>query len=208
MKIHDFPIGPYPKRVRIALAEKGLAAEVTFVKVDLRKGDHKRADFLAKNIAGSVPVLELDDGTLIAECVAITEYLDNLDGRPILTGANAREKGIVHMMTRQAEAQVLDAVSAYFHHATPGLGPDVERDQNQAWGLAQRDKALRGMAYFDEVLQTNRYLAGDVFSMADIALVAGLYFADLVKLPMPTACATLAAWNDRMKTRPSIMHPA
>ncbi len=93
MKIYDFPVGPYPARVRIALGEKYLQSQVSFVFVDLRKGQHKQAEFLNLNYSGTVPVLQLDDGTLIAECTAITEYLDSLDGDPILTGRTPREKG-------------------------------------------------------------------------------------------------------------------
>ena len=68
LKIYDWPTGPYPARVRIALAEKDLRSRVQFVSVDLWKGEHKKAKFLAKNYSGTLPVLELDDGTLIAEC--------------------------------------------------------------------------------------------------------------------------------------------
>ncbi|MDV2449673.1 glutathione S-transferase N-terminal domain-containing protein [Xanthomonas hortorum] len=90
MTIYDWPTGPYPARVRIALAEKQLQARVRFVAVDLWKGEHKRAEFLAKNYSGTLPVLELDDGTFIAECTAITQYLDALDGACILTGNTPR----------------------------------------------------------------------------------------------------------------------
>ena len=98
-------------------------AYIEFVSVDLRKGEHKTEAFRAKNYSGTLPVLELEDGTFIAECTAITEYLDGLDGRPVLTGTTPREKGLIHMMSRRAELEVLDAISFYFHHATPGLGP-------------------------------------------------------------------------------------
>ncbi len=204
MKIHDFPVGPYPARVRIALAEKDLGSRVEFVTVNLRTGEHKTPAFLAKNYSGTVPVLELDDGTLIGECTAITEYLDALDGAPTLTGRTPREKGLIHMMSRRAELELLDAISVYFHHATPGLGPDVEVYQNAEWGIRQRDKALRGMAYFDAILTRQPFVAGDVFSMADITVIAGLIFAGLVTLPVPAACGTLRAWYARMGERPSV----
>lgn len=205
LTIYDFPIGPYPARVRIALAEKNLQSRVDFVLVDLRKGEHKTADFLAtKNYSGTVPVLELDDGTLIAECTAITEYLDALDGEPVLTGRTARERGLIHMMTKRAELELLDAISVYFHHATPRLGPDVELYQNAEWGLRQRDKAVRGMRYFNAVLEERPFVAGETFSMADITVIGGLIFADLVKLPVPDDCAALRDWYGRMQERPSV----
>jgi len=204
MKIYDFPIGPYPARVRIALAEKSLQSQISFVLVDLRKGRHKQAEFLSLNYSGTVPVLELEDGTLIAECTAITEYLDALDGNPSLTGKTPREKGLIHMMNKRAEIELLDAISVYFHHATPGLGPDVEIYQNAEWGLRQRDKALKGMVYFDEILRREPFVAGPSFSMADITVIAGMIFADLVKLPVPPSCQALVAWYEAMKQRPSV----
>lgn len=204
MKVYDWHTGPYPARVRIALAEKNLQSRVRFVSVDLRKGEHKTPEFLAKNYSGTLPVLELEDGTLIAECTAITEYLDNLDGAPTLTGRNAREKGLIHMMSKRAELELLDAISVYFHHATPGLGPHVEIYQNAEWGLRQRDKAVRGMHYFDAVLKTQPFVAGEAFSMADITVIGGLIFAGLVKVPVPAECEALQAWYARMQERSSV----
>jgi glutathione S-transferase len=99
MKIHDWPTGPYPARVRIAVAEKNLRSRVQFVSVDLWKGEHKTPRFLAKNYSGTLPVLELNDGTFIGECTAITEYLDALDGAPTLTGRTPRDNGVIHMIS-------------------------------------------------------------------------------------------------------------
>jgi glutathione S-transferase len=122
MKIYDYPGFPNPLRVRMAVAEKGLTHATEFVTVDVPAGAHKRPDFIAKNPAGAVPVLELEDGTMIAECTAITEYLDHLVGEPELTGRTPKERALVHMMQRRAEAGLLDAIAAYFHHATEASG--------------------------------------------------------------------------------------
>ncbi len=206
LKIYDWHNGPYPARVRIALAEKGMQSQTQFVSVNLRNGEHKTEEFRAKNYSGTLPVLELDDGTLIAECTAITEYLDALDGTPTLTGRMPREKGIIHMMSRRAELEVLDAISIYFHHATPGLGPHVEVHQNREWGLYQCDKALRGMRHFDDVLRGQPFVAGQDFSMADITLIGGLIFATLLKVPVPNECEALVAWYARMQERSSVQN--
>jgi glutathione S-transferase len=205
MKIYDFPTGPYPTRVRIALAEKKLQSRVQFVMVDLYKGEHKEPEFIAqKNYSGTLPVLELDDGTLIAECTAISEYLDALDGAPALTGRTPLEKGLIHMMNKRAELELLDAISVYFHHGTPGLGPDVEIYQNAEWGFRQRDRALMGMRYFDEVLKRQPFVAGEAFSMADITVIGGLIFASVARLPVPAEYGALQAWYARMRERPSV----
>lgn len=175
-----------------------------FVSVDLWKGEHKTPEFLAKNYSGTLPVLELDDGTLLAECTAITEYLDALDGAPTLTGSTPLEKGLIHMMSKRAELELLDAISVYFHHATPGLGPDVELYQNAEWGFRQRDKALKGMKYFDAILKKQPFVAGEVFSMADITVIGGLIFAGLVELHVPAQYEALHAWYVRMQDRSSV----
>lgn len=204
MKIYDAALGPYPARVRIALAEKDMRSRVEFVPVDLLKGEHKVPEFLAKNYSGTLPVLELDDGTFIAECTAITQYLDRLDGNPTLTGGTPLEQGLIHMMNKRAELEMLDAISVYFHHATPGLGPHVELYQNAEWGMYQREKAMRGMRYFDGILRGQSFVAGDRFSMADITVIAGLIFAGLLQVPVPPECNALVAWYEKMQERPSV----
>jgi glutathione S-transferase len=215
MKIHDMPGGfPNPLRIRIVLAEKNLASQVTFEKVDIIAAEHKQPAFLAKNPSGTVPVLELDDGTFLSECTAITEYLDNLDGHPTLTGTTPLEKGMIHMMQRRAEAELSDAVGIYFHHATPGLGALVqpykspEWSGRKAWGERHRDKALAGMRYFDGVLRSSPFVAGQTFSMADITVLAGLVFAGFAEIAVPADCTRLVAWNASMQDRPSVKHPA
>lgn len=204
MKIYDFEGFPNPARIRIALAEKGLTDQIEFVTVDVPGGAHRSAEFLAKNPSGAVPVLELDDGTTIAECTAITEYIDHAFEGVSLTGTTAKERAMVHMMQRRAEQGVLDAIGAYFHHATAGLGPDLELNQNKEWGLRQKEHALEGMRYFNGVLADNAYVAGESYSMADITLYAGLGFADFAKVEIPASCTHLGEWRQRIGARASI----
>ncbi len=204
MKIYDFEGFPNPARVRIALAEKGVFDKAEFITVDVPGAEHKKAEFLAKNPSGAVPVLELECGTCISECTAITEYIDNTYDGISLTGSNPKEKAVVHMMQRRAEQSVLDAVGGYFHHATAGLGPEIETYQNKDWGNKQKERAIDGMKYFDSVLANNNYVAGENFSMADITLFAGLAFADFAEIEIPASCTNLNAWRGRMASRPSI----
>lgn len=204
MKIYDFPGFPNPLRVRMALAEKGLTDQVEFETVDVPAGDHKKPAFLAKNPSGAVPVLELEDGTTIAECSAITEYIDHQTKDQTLTGRNPKERAVINMMQRRAEAGLLDAVSTYFHQATEGLGPEIEGDQCPEWGHRQRDRAVDGMRYLDSVLQNSEYLAGDRFTVADITAFAGLAFADFAKINVPGECNALNAWRAKVASRPSV----
>jgi len=210
MRIFDRSGFPNPARVRIVVAAKGLEDQIEFVPVDLIGAGHKQPDFLAKNPSGVLPVLELDDGTFISEVTAITEYLDNLDGAPLLTGRTPREKAMIHMMQRRAEAEVSEAVGHYFHYATPGLGAALQPHKSldwegrTAWGERERDRALAGMRYFDGVLATRPFVAGDSFSMADATLLAGLMFADAAGISAPQDLTALADWRSRVSALPYV----
>ncbi|MFC5757648.1 glutathione S-transferase family protein [Rhizobium sp. GCM10022189] len=209
MKIYDRPGFPNPMRIRIVLAQKGLDSQVEFVPVDLIAAEHKQPAFLAKNPSGVLPVLELDDGTLISESTAITEYLDNLDGRPELTGRTPKEKALIHMMQRRAEAYVLDPVGIYFHHATPGLGAALQAFKSPQWqgrtemGEREGEKARQGLLYFDGILSSQPFLAGEAYSMADITLLAGLAFAEVAGL-VPPGLDAVTQWQARMAALPAV----
>ena len=210
MKIFDRPGFPNPARIRIVLAEKGLDQQIDFVSVDLIGAEHKQPEFLAKNPSGVLPVLQLDDGTYISESTAITEYLDNLDGNPRLTGRTPKEKAMIHMMQRRAEADLLDAVGIYFHHATPGLGAALQAfkspdwESRRQWGERQREVALNGIRYFDTVLTSSPFVAGDTFSLADITVFAGLMFADVAGISSADGYAALNAWRAKVAEIPSV----
>ena len=210
MKIYDIPGFPNPARIRIVLAEKGLDSQIEFVKVDLFAAEHKQSAFLAINPTGTVPVLELDDGTFISESVAITEYLDNLDGNPTLTGKTPKEKAVIHMMQKRADDQLIDAVGIYFHHATPGLGARLEAYKSpewahrKEWGERHHEKFMRGMKYFNGVLDAHPYVAGDDFSMADITVYAALMHAGAAGIAIPDDCSALSAWQAKISERPSV----
>ena len=210
MRLYDRPGFPNPARIRIVLAEKNLDSKVEFVAVDLIGAEHKQPAFLALNPSGVLPVLELDDGTFISESTAITEYLDTLDGNPSLTGRTPREKAMIHMMQRRAEAEVIDAVGNYFHHATPGLGSTLQAFKclgwagRAEWGQREGKRAVSGMKFFDGVLATSPFAAGEQFSMADITLFAGLAFADAAGLAIPDDCHALKAWRGRVAELPSV----
>lgn len=210
MKIYDREGAPHPARVRIVLAAKGLEDQVEFVSVDLISAEQKQDAFLAMNPIGKIPVLVLEDGTIISESTAITEYLDNLDENPILTGRTPREKALIHMMQRRAEMMVIDAVDDYFHYGTPGLGPALrpwrmpDWSGAKEWGERRGAYAVKNMAYFNDLLSQSPFLAGDKFTMPDITLFAGLMFAEIVGLPIANELGYLKAWRDKVSEIPAV----
>lgn len=204
MKIYDAEGFPNPARVRIALAEKGATDKVEYVPVDVMGGEHRSDAFKAKNPDAAVPCLELADGSHISQCTAITEYIDGHFEGPSLTGETPKERAQISMMNLRAESGLLNAVGTYFHHATPGLGPDLETYQCAEWGNKQKEVAGQTMAYLDEVLADNEFLAGSKFSMADITAFAGLVFADFAEVEVPETLTNLRAWRAKVSARPSI----
>jgi glutathione S-transferase len=210
MKLYDRHGAPNPARIRIVLAEKGLEDRIEFISVDIIAAEQKQTAFLAMNPMGKIPVLELDDGTFISESTAITEYLDNLDGNPTLTGRTPREKAVIHMMQRRAEMMVLETVDDYFHYATPGLGAALrpwrmpDWSSAKEWGQRRGAQAVQNMPYFNDILTQQPFLASDAFSMADISLFAGLAFAELAGLPIASELAALNAWRGRVSDIPAV----
>ena len=204
MKIYDTEGFPNPARVRIALAEKNASDKVEFVAVDVMGGEHRTDAFRAKNPDATVPYAELPCGTNISQCTAITEYIDGAYEGPSLIGDTPKQRAKTQMMNLRAEAGLVDAVGAYFHHATPGLGPDLETYQNKEWGMKKKDAAQNTMRYFDSVLGESEYLAGSEFSMADITAFAGLGFADFAEVAIPEGLNNLQAWREKVAARPSV----
>lgn len=209
MKLYDREGTPNAARIRIVLAEKGLEDKVEFVSVDLIAAEQKQPGFLAMNPIGKIPVLELDDGTIISESTAITEYLDNLDGNPSLTGTTPREKGLIHMMQRRVEVMLLEPIDDYFHYGTPGLGAALrpwrmpDWSGAKEWGERRGALAIQNVPHFDELLRNQPFLAGSSFSLPDITLFAALEFAAAVRLPLPELEA-ITAWREKVGNLPAV----
>lgn len=204
MVIHHFLLGPFPARVRIALYEKGLYDLVEFKEINIFKGEQKTEEFLTtKNYSGTVPVLELADGSIISESAAITQYIDNLDGNSYLTGVTAFEQGRIHMMNRQVENEFLIPIATYFHHGTEGLG-EVESFQIKEWGMKNKEKGIKGIYYLNKLLQTQPYIAGEKFTMADITAIGGILFCNIVKILIPEDCQAFKDWYNRVNEKESV----
>lgn len=209
MKIYDMAGAPNTSRVRIVVSAKGLEGQIDYKRVDLITAQQKQPEFLAKNPIGKIPLLELDDGTVISESTAITEYLDNLDGQPQFTGTTPRERALIHMMQRRVEQLLLEPLDDFFHYGTPGLGKALspwrmpEWEGRHEWGRRRGDMAIRGLAHFNELLTNRPYLATDTFTLPDITLYISLIFADYSGISMSHLTA-LNAWRAKVAELPAV----
>jgi glutathione S-transferase len=198
MKILETRTAPNPRRVRIFLAEKGIA--VPYEDLDLRT--LKTPEFTAKNWFQRVPVLVLDDGTAIAETVAICRYFEELQPEPALFGKGALGRATVEMWNRRMELGLLFSVASAFRHLHPAMSA-LEVPQVPAWGEANKPRALEVLAYLDKELAGRRFIAGDEFSIADITALCAVDFMKPARVALPEDVPNLRRWHAEMSARPS-----
>ena len=200
MKIYDSQIAPNPRRVRIFLAEKGI--KVPYEPVDLMKKENLTPKFLAINPLGRVPVLELDDGTHIAESVAICRYFEETQPKPPLMGTDAKDKAIVEMWQRRMELEVFTNVGGAFRHSFPPFADRVK--QIPAWAEQCREAAVKNLEWLDTVLADRPFIAGQSYTIADITALCAIDFAKMIKIQIDAAKQqNLARWYQAVSSRPS-----
>jgi len=199
MKLHTTSSSPNGRRVAIFLAEKGV--EIPLVEVDLRGGENLGESFRARNPFGRVPVLELDDGTCIAESVAISRYIECLYPRPALFGTTAHSQATIEMWNRRAELNLMMPVAHAFRNLT-GIFKDREAVVPE-WGRVSEEVAAATLPLFDAQLAKTEYLAGAHFSVADITLAITIDFARATKRNLPFDLPNVSRWFDSVSSRPS-----
>jgi glutathione S-transferase len=184
------------------LAEKGLQIET--IEVAIMSGEHRSAEFLARNPLARVPVLELDDGRCLSETRAICSWFEGRQPEPNLMGVDADERAFIEMHDRRAEFFLLLPIAHWIRHCHPGLAP-LEQPQFPDFGTAQRDKLIEQARVFDNELARHSYWAGERFTVADITAFCALEFArGLMKFrPGNEGLLHLQAWRDRINERPS-----
>lgn len=202
MKLFTSPRAPNPRRVDMFLAEKGVS-NIERVLVDINAGQHKSAEFSALNPVQRVPVLELDDGRLLAESRAICGYLEALYPEPNLLGRNAEEHAFIEMADRQVEFSLFATIANAVRHTHPGLAP-LENPQFKDFGTSQLAKLADNARWLDAQLSRQAFVAGERFSIADITAFCAVEFARLLKWkPAEAGLPHLHAWRERIAERPS-----
>ena len=200
MKLYDGGRAPNPRRVTVFLKEKGI--EVERIPVDMGAMGHRSADVTAKNPLQRLPVLELDDGTVICESVAICRYFEELHPDPPLFGIDARDKAIVEMWNRRAELLYLGAVAAAFRHLHPAMA-SWEVPQVPEWGEVNKPKALDFLAFLDRELADRDFIAGPRFTIADITALIAFDFMKPAKISCPPELENVLRWHKAVSARPN-----
>ncbi len=200
MKLYVSRRAPNPRRVSWYLAEKGVS-DIEIVDVDLLKGEHKVAAFLHKFGVANVPALEMDDGTTIAESLAICRYLESLYPEPNMFGRDPKEAAIIEMWTRRAEMMAATPLMQAVRHIHPALA--VLETQSAEIGQFYLGRGERGLTLLDRRLAENEFIAGERLTMADIVLACGIDFARLVRFRPPPELIHVGRWLAAMMARPA-----
>jgi glutathione S-transferase len=191
-------LSPFCRKVRVALTEKGLDFELKTENLWER-----RQEFMAMNPAGEVPVLVEDDGVVLADSAAICEYLEEMYPEPALIPGAAAERAEVRRLV------------AWFDHkfdrdVTRNLVGEkilkrfLRRGEPDSRAIrAGKDNIHIHLAYIAWLSERRTWLAGDAFSLADIAAAAHVSAADyLGDVPWADYAAS-KVWYARIKSRPS-----
>jgi glutathione S-transferase len=200
MKLYNHPFAPNPRRVRIFAAEKGI--DLPLVNVDLQAREQRAPEFLAKNPSGSVPVLELDDGTCLAESVAICRYLEGLHPEPNLFGRDLLEQAQIEMWNRRMEHELFAQIGQVVINTHPIFKNFFPQFPDYA--EARRPMVLSRLERMNRELEGRDYVAGDRFTVADITALVALDLGNAMgNIEIDPRLENLAAWHRRVSGRPS-----
>lgn len=200
MKLYDGGRAPNPRRVRVFLAEKGI--DVPMVPVDMGALGHRSDEITRLNPLQRLPVLVLDDGTVLAESIAICRYFEETHPEPALFGTTAVEKAVVEMWQRRLELHYMGTVAAAFRHTHPAM-KEWEVPQVAEWGEANRPKAIDFMRILDSHLGDREFVAGHRYSVADITGMIAFEFMKPAKIEAPAELQNLHRWYQTVSSRPS-----
>ena len=207
MKLYDFPPAVNARRVRMFIAEKGL--DVPTVEVDVRAGALHEEPFRSMNPFAVVPFLELDDGAVIGESMAVCRYLEELHPEKPLLGRDPKERAVVEMWNRRVELDGFMPALHALRNADPlyegRVLPGTRNDLAQLPEIVQRGKDALAILFdrLDARLAGSPFLAGERFSVADVTGWFMVQVASRIGVPIPDTCPSVARWRRELADRPS-----
>jgi glutathione S-transferase len=201
VKLYTTRRAPNPRRVAWVMAEKGIT-DIEVIEIDLLKGEHRTPEYLGKVGVPNSPALELDDGVVITESVAIGRYLESRYPEPNLYGRDPEEIAVVEMWTRRAELTVSMPLMGFVRHTHPAMAA-LAGEQSAEYATVSRSFGESGLKAFDRRLAASAFLAGDRLTIADIVAFSGVDFGRLVQYRPPEKFTHVARWIDDLRARPT-----
>jgi glutathione S-transferase len=200
MLLYHDPRAPNPRRVRIFLAEKGVAYDT--IEVSIAAAAHQTVEFRRKNPLSLLPVLEFPDGRILRESMAICRYLEEMHPTPNLFGNDAWERAQIEMWNRHAELELLLPLAQVFRNAHAFWQGRIKQAPEFA-AIMKEQVGLR-LEWLDAELGHRPYMAGERFSVADITALCAIDFGKISDVRLkPELHPNLIAWHQRVNERPS-----
>lgn len=191
---------PNPRRVRIFLAEKAVAYDT--IEVSIAAAEHQKPEFRKKNPLALLPVLELADGKILRESMAISRYIEDLHPEPNLIGADPWERAVIEQWNRHAELELLIPIAQVFRNTNAFWAGRIR--QCAEYGDIMRELVASRFDWFDSELAQRPYLAGQRFTVADITALCAIDFGKVSSIRIQAETHPhLAAWHTRVSERPS-----
>lgn len=207
MKLYN-SLGPNPRLVRMFMLEKGIELET--VEIDIMAGENRKPPYFDRNPNGELPALELDDGTLLCETIAICEYLEERHPDPALVGSTPEQRANTRMWIRRIEYRINNPMTDGFRYAEGKAMFEGRRHLIPQAADDLKAMARQGLAWLDGQMAGRDYVCGDSLTLADIALYVFLDFGAGVGQPADPALGQIKQWTDRVSSRPSAeasLHP-
>ena len=209
-KLYVTRTAPNPRKALILLASKGINVDdiddLDVIDIDFATNEQMSEAFTKINPMRTVPVLTLDDGTVLNDSQAICEYLDRVYGERSVMGNDVVQRAQVCSMRRIAEFEVLYNFMLAFQHSHPSKAQRVE--QVPEFVAPSIARGVKSLAYFETILEGHDYLVGDQLSFADIVLYLGLDFGKVLQVNPNEQGDNLARFYQMMNERFSIKNMA
>ena len=209
-KLYVTRTAPNPRKALILLASKGIDIDdmddLDVIDIDFAANEQMSEAFTKINPMQTVPVLTLDDGTVLNDSQAVCEYLDRVYGERSVMGNDVVQRAQVCSMRRIAEFEVLYNFMLAFQHSHPSKAQRVE--QVPEFVAPSIARAVKALAYFETLLEGHEYLVGDQLSFADIVLYLGLDFGKVLQVNPNEQGNNLARFYQMMNERFSIKNMA
>ena len=196
MKLYHFPPAPNAAKVLSYLREKAID-DVQLELVDFFQSEQSSPAHRARSPRGTVPVLELDDGTFLTESLAIIEYLEELYPDQPMIGTSALERARVRSRERYIELNVTNRLVRLVHATNSPIGLPA----NPGLAQSERNNLPGSLAYVDELVGAGPFVMGERVTIADCTLLAGFNFANFGGLEIHRDYANLDAWFEAFALR-------
>ncbi len=209
-KLYVTRTAPNPRKALILLASKGIDVDdmddVDVIDIDFATNEQMSEEFTKINPMQTVPVLTLGDGTVLNDSQAVCEYLDRVYGERSVMGNDVIQRAQVCAMRRIAEFEVLYNFMLAFQHSHPSKAQRIE--QVPEFVAPSVARAIKALAYFENILEGREYLVGEQLSFADIVLYLGLDFGKVLNVNPNEQGENIARFYQMMHERFSIKNMA